>query len=252
MTAHEVISRRKRRRAVQLWWDAYREYILIAGIVLLIAGICTAVFITGTGGGKDCGQIVDKPTTTMTAEGTADTSPEPETSGVYPYNTMSADWGGEDVAGFTLYAVPQAYAENGGELPEVVQVYTYCLCQQKSIDFATVLGLIEVESAYKWDAVSKNGAKGYMQIMESWHEDRMKRLGVSDILNPYQNISTGLDYLEELLEKYGWDYEKALTAYRWGPSGAYRDYFSAGQSGCDYSEAVLAAAERIRNGGEEK
>lgn len=252
MTAHEVIRKRKRRRALQAWWDKYWEYIVFAGVGLMIVIMCAGVFIGVTSGGKDCGQIVDKSQITTTAEDTEDTPKEPETSGTYPYNTMSADWGGEDVAGFTLYTVPQAYAENGGELPEVVQVYTYCLCQQKDIDFATVLGLIEVESAYKWDAISKNGAKGYMQIVESWHEDRMDRLGVSDILNPYQNISTGLDYLEELLEKYGWDYEKALTAYRWGPSGAYRDYFSAGQNGCDYSEAVLAAAERIRNGGEEK
>lgn len=30
--------------------------------------------------------------------------------------------------------------------------------------------------------------KGYMQIYEKWHTERMEAEGVTDLFNPYQNI----------------------------------------------------------------
>lgn len=163
----------------------------------------------------------------------------------YPFNRMSADWGSDDVEGFTLYQIPAGYKINWGKLPEVAQVYAFCICKQYGIDIDVVIAVIEVESGYRWDADSGEG-KGYMQIVPAFHEDRMNRLNVTDIMDPYQNIRTGIDYLSELLGKYDGDYAKALTAYRWGPTGAYADYFSAGVYSCAYSEKVLGVVDRIR------
>lgn len=145
-----------------------------------------------------------------------------------PFSSMSQDWGVDDVEGFTFYELPEDFKQSGGLLPEAVQVYTFCLCRQNNVDFEKVLAVIETESGYRWDAES-SVAYGYMQIVPVCHYDRMERLGVCDITDPYQNIRTGIDYLAELLKKYGGDYKKALTAYRWGATGAYRDYFSKGQ-----------------------
>ena len=42
---------------------------------------------------------------------------------------------------------------------------------------------------------------GLMQIQPKWHEDRMRRLGVTDLLDPEQNVRVGADLLSEHLSK---------------------------------------------------
>ena len=70
---------------------------------------------------------------------------------VYPFNTMSTDWDGSVYDnGFKLYEIPEEYAREGGCFPEVVQVYLWCLCEQRDIDYYMVVALIERESGYKW------------------------------------------------------------------------------------------------------
>lgn len=61
--------------------------------------------------------------------------------------------------------------------------------------------IIERESSGKASATN-GGCKGLMQIYEKYHKDRMTRLGVIDIYDPYGNILVGTDYLVELAEKY--------------------------------------------------
>lgn len=143
------------------------------------------------------------------------------------------------------YEIPEEYIRAGGRLPEAVQRRIFGMCGQYGIDSALILGMIEVESGYRPDA--RNGSfVGYMQVSERWHKDRMERLGVEDIMDPVGNVTVGTAYMAELLDKYDGDSEKALTAYRWGPTGAYRKYFSAGVDGCAYSRKVLEAAEAVR------
>lgn len=163
---------------------------------------------------------------------------------VPPFNTMSADWSGEDVKGFIYYEIPEEYTYYGGLLPQIVQVYTYILCNDLEVDYKTILAMIETESAYKWDAQSSSGAVGYMQIMPQYHTERVA--GSDGLKNPYQNIRAGIEYMHELLEKYSGNYEKALTAYRYGQTGAQNKFFSTGQTGCEYSETVLETADRIQ------
>lgn len=247
------ILTRKRQREFRRWWHRWGLLVQAGGVVLLI--LCLVLAIAAGGAGpKEEGTRPDvweagtvttvEPMTTQAP--TTDPSPTlaPENY-QWPFNTLSADWGGDDVAGFTFYEIPAEYARTGGLLPEVVQVYTYCLCRDYGVDYYTVLGMIEVESSYKWDA-SSGRAWGYMQIAPGWHEERMARLGFTDILNPYQNIGTGIDYLAELLARYDGDYNKALTAYCWGPSGAYDNFFSKGLAGSNYSQNVLEAAQTIK------
>ena len=59
----------------------------------------------------------------------------------------------------------------------------------------------------------------------------MKRLGITSLYDPEQNITVGCDILSELLSKYG-NYEDALSAYN---SGNIYD-------GQQYAERVLNAA----------
>lgn len=119
------------------------------------------------------------------------------------FDTMSADWGGEE-DGFVLYEIPEEYSRTGGYFPEKMQVYTYCVCKQYGVRYDLVVALIEKESGYKFDKVGDDGHSiGYMQIYEECHRDRMERLNVTDLTNPYQNVLVGIDYLSELIERWG-------------------------------------------------
>ena len=162
---------------------------------------------------------------------------------------MSTDWDGSVYDnGFKLYEIPEEYAREGGCFPEVVQVYLWCLCEQRDIDYYMVVALIERESGYKWDASGDGGnSVGYMQIGERWHKDRMLEEGVEDLLNPYGNIRVGLNFLQYLNKKY-LDNSGAncvLMAYNMGESGA-RSLWREGIYSTEYSREVLKRADEIR------
>ncbi|MCC8068034.1 MAG: lytic transglycosylase domain-containing protein, partial [Clostridiales bacterium] len=171
----------------------------------------------------------------------------PDVSGLeYPFNTMSLDWGEDTLDGWYHYDIPTEYEQTGGYFPDAVQVYTYALCKQNNIDYPTVLAMIEVESGYQYDAVSKDGALGYMQLVPKYHSERLGGTTSEDVyLNPYTNIYAGISFLAELSEKYG-TLDEVLTAYHYGVSGARRSFWSKGEIGSDYSDEVLEVAERIR------
>lgn len=77
-----------------------------------------------------------------------------------------------------------------------------------------------IESGGKADAVSNKGARGLMQLMPATYKDVAKRwnLPVDGINDPELNKIAGTLYLQEMLEKYSGDLEKAVAAYNWGPT----------------------------------
>lgn len=124
----------------------------------------------------------------------------------------------------------EVYSEEFEEEPEVqyfdvslspdLQDYIFEVCDRYSIDPAVIVTMIERESRFKADSIGDNGRSfGLMQIQKRWHGERMERLGVTDLLDPKQNILVGTDYLHELLgEMKGMTW--ALMAYNGGPSYA--------------------------------
>ena len=102
-----------------------------------------------------------------------------------------------------------------------------------------VLAVIERESNYRHCITGDNGDSwGIMQIQPSQHEDRMERLEVASLLDPYQNVEIGIDYLAECLREYK-TIEEALTVYNAGASGAEELYFSKGILCSPYASDVL-------------
>lgn len=168
---------------------------------------------------------------------------------IYPYNTMSADWGNEVYdEGFRYYEIPKEYAREGGCFPEVVQVYLWSLCKERGIDYYTVIALIERESGYKWDATGDSGAsKGYMQIGEKWYKDLMVEEGVDDLYNPYGNIRVGLSILRDISDSYlessGMDC--VLMVYNMGNNGA-KKCWAEGIYSTSYTRGILARAAEIK------
>lgn len=165
-----------------------------------------------------------------------------------PFNTMSADWGADDLVGWHHYDIPDSYARTGGYLPDIVQVYTYCLCRQYGLDYEMVLALIEYESGYKYDAVNSKGAYGYMQIVYVWHSDEVNY--EKELLNPYTNIRIGLLYLKELNEQFD-TMEEVLTAYNYGCVGA-RKLWEDKEHTSSFAINVMRIRDGIKENMEEK
>ena len=166
---------------------------------------------------------------------------------IYPFNTMSLDWGADVYeSGFKYYQLPQEYVKTGGCFPEVVQVYLWCYCIDMDIDYYTVVAMIERESGYRWDATSADGTtKGYLQISDKWHKDRMQAEGVDDLYNPYGNIRVGLNLLQELVGKYGKDYHRVLMSYNMGETGC-KNANNKGIYSTAYSREILQRAQEIK------
>ena len=90
---------------------------------------------------------------------------------------------------------------------------------QAGLDPALVHALIEVESAYRADAISEKGARGLMQLMP----DTARRFGVADASQLRPNLLAGTRYLRYLLNRYEQRTELALAAYNAG-EGAVAQY----------------------------
>lgn len=121
-----------------------------------------------------------------------------------------------------------------------INEYVVDICSSYNICPELVQAMIEVESNY--DIYAENGdCKGLMQVSEKWHKDRMDKLEITDIFQPYCNIMLGVDYLAELSEKY--EVGLALMIYNGGYDYAMRIYEKGELS--SYAEKILERAAEL-------
>jgi len=88
----------------------------------------------------------------------------------------------------------------------------------KQIDPKLVHSIIQVESGYDPNAVSRKGAMGLMQLIP----DTAKRFGVENPFDPTQNIHGGVSYLRYLLDMFKGDVTLSLAAYNAGENSVLR------------------------------
>lgn len=96
------------------------------------------------------------------------------------------------------------------------------------IDPLLIYAQMHQESAFKIKATSHKGASGLMQLMPA----TARRLGVTNIYDPRQNIEGGVKYMRMLLDMFGQDVTLALAGYNAG-EGAVMKY---GRNVPPYSE----------------
>ncbi len=85
--------------------------------------------------------------------------------------------------------------------------------EQYGVDPKLIHAVIQTESGYKSDAISRSGAKGLMQLMDA----TAASLGVKNSYDPQDNINGGTKFLAYLMQKYDGNEQVALAAYNAGP-----------------------------------
>jgi len=87
-----------------------------------------------------------------------------------------------------------------------------------NLDVDLLASVVKAESDGDARAVSRAGAEGLMQLMPQTAAE----MGVSDSLQPDQNVRGGSAYLDALLTRYGDNLALALAAYNAGPAAVER------------------------------
>ena len=139
---------------------------------------------------------------------------------------MSMDWGGD--LNFVPLDVP---------MDEDLQEFIFYLSAGYNIDFTLVMAMIQQESGFQADVISGSNDYGLMQINKINHPYITETLGITDFLEPYNNVRSGMFILRKLFEKYETP-EKALMAYNMGETGASR-LWEQGIFETNYSKKVL-------------
>ena len=101
----------------------------------------------------------------------------------------------------------------------LIDSYIVDSSRRYGIDPLLIYSQMHQESSFKLKATSNKGASGLMQLMPA----TARRLGVTNIYDPKQNIEGGVKYMRMLLDMFGGDVNLALAGYNAG-EGAVMKY----------------------------
>lgn len=130
-------------------------------------------------------------------------------------------------------------------LSKELQDYIRNLCDEYGIPIELVIAIIDVESTFRANIVSKTNDYGLMQINKCNHEWLTDKLGVTDFLDPYQNIKSGVHILSGHLEVTNGDIELALMRYNNGATGA-KKLWNKGIYSTAYTRKIMTAYESYK------
>lgn len=123
--------------------------------------------------------------------------------------------GGPGTAGFrSLTSRPNA----SRLAPEEIDPYVEDSARRSAVDPDLIHAIIQVESDYNPNALSRKGAMGLMQLIPA----TAQRFGVENTFDPRQNIEGGVTYLRYLLDLFGGDLTLTLAAYNAGENSVRR------------------------------
>jgi soluble lytic murein transglycosylase-like protein len=117
-----------------------------------------------------------------------------------------------------VFREPRARPRAGLEIPPLrqrpYQAEVKAAAERFRLDPALIHAVIEAESRYDPNAVSRKGAIGLMQLMP--YTGRRYGVGPSELRVPARNIATGTQYLADLIRLFRGDVELALAGYNAG------------------------------------
>ena len=132
-------------------------------------------------------------------------------------------------------------------MSEELQSYIFEKCAEVGLKPEIIVSVINKESKFDSNAIGDGGRSlGLMQIQPRWHSWRMEELGCTDLLNPFDNVTVGIDILGDLVESgedEGKSIEWALMAYNGGES--YADTLMSEGRISEYATEVLNESEKL-------
>ena len=130
-------------------------------------------------------------------------------------------------------------------LDEDLQDYIRELCEKKGVPMSLIIAMIDVESSFKANVISCTNDYGLMQINKINHEWLSETYGITDFLDPYQNVFCGITVISQHYNKYD-DVDKALMAYNLGANGAKR-LWNKGTYETSYTRYIKSTMEVYEN-----
>lgn len=127
------------------------------------------------------------------------------------------------------------------------QIYLHGLCEEAGIPYTLAVAVIEQESHYDPKAISPWNDWGLMQISHVCHAWLSEELGITDYLDPWQNVRAGVYILGGYYAKYGYE-SGTLVAYNQGQAAA-EALFARGVYCTKYSDSVMGIRERLERDG---
>lgn len=103
-----------------------------------------------------------------------------------------------------------------------LQDYIRDLCVEYGVPMELVIAMIEQESSFRPYVVSKSNDYGLMQINTVNHNTLSEKFGITDFLDPRQNVLCGIYIISGHLRATNENIELALMRYNGGASGAKR------------------------------
>ncbi len=125
-----------------------------------------------------------------------------------------------------------------------LQDYLFDECASKKVPADLVLALINVESDFNPNMISKTDDYGLMQINICHKDFLRKTLKVTDLLDEKQNIKAGVYMLSGIVDKYS-NLNQALMVYNRGEAGA-KKLWNNGVYSTNYSRNVIAKIDEIK------
>ena len=129
-----------------------------------------------------------------------------------------------------------------GELKKDFVPYLVATAEDHEVDPLLVLAVMKVESTFKPDAISYAGAYGLLQIKPvAAQEVGGRPMAKRELLDPYQNVQVGIQYLSYLKKMFRKDRVRMLSAYNMGPTLVRNQ----GVRSSRYSRKVMAAYQKF-------
>ena len=223
-----MTRRDRRRRARQL-----RRKRFLCLTTALVVFLTATVLLSGAAHSNEGGEtadpqepaVVNREQTAIAVMAIPQAAPDPEELHDGPDETggevQTEDPAEEGTVIQTLLA--RGYIRDEIPLSYENQIYLRAACEESGIPLPLALAVIQQETQFQNVTGDNGNSLGFMQIQPKWNQERMERLGVTDLMDPLSNFRVGCDLLGELLGKY--ELKEALTSYNSGHAGhnAYSD-----------------------------